>query len=265
MKLYIRYIIIALLTLLLIVLATGAYFLPSIWISAAMVIAFIASIAVCYHFGLSSSLAQLSDKHNSNEQTAPSQLIEQDATHDVPPDCQRLKDEIGRWQDNPPSLTTDQTVTQCLSSLQTYLNDIGSRADVSNLLDRIKEMQDARELIELLQNRVTTPFQESLHEQSDVISKESSRSNLVLLLQSFMALYDAIDSFRSINARPEQSLNIGVIQQEMDVSEAMSRAIVATGDPVETPKWIRVLCDSLREWGITEEDDIVISGYTIRE
>ena len=265
MNQYNKYIIIALLMLLLIVLAVGACFAPSLWISVAIVIAFIASMAVCYQLGFLSLLVRQSDEHNSNEQAMPSQLIEQDASRDVPLDCQRLKDEIGRWRDNPPNLTTDQTVEQCLSSLQAYLNDIGSRADISDLLDRVKEMQDARALIELLQNRVTTPFQESLYEQSDVISKESSRSNLVLLLQSFMALYDAIDSFRSINARPEQSLNIGVIQQEMDVSEAMSRAIVATGDPVETPKWIRVLCDSLREWGITEEDDIVISGYTIRK
>lgn len=265
MNQYNKYIIIALLMLLLIILAVGAFFAPSIWISMAIVIAFIASIAVCYHLGLLSLPAQQSDEHNSNEQAKPSQLIEQDATRNVPTDCQRLKDEIGHWRDNPPSLTTDQPVAQCLSSLQAYLNDIGSRADMSNLLDRVKEMQDARELIDLLQSRVTTPFQESLYEQSDVISKESSRRNLVMLLQSFMELYDAIDAFRSINARPEQSLNMSVIQQEMDVPQAMSRAIVATGDPVETPKWIRVLCDSLMEWGITQEDEIIISGYTIRK
>ena len=266
MKRYSQHIITLLLSMLFIVLAAGTYFNPSIWLSVATLNAFLATMAVFYYFGTSKSREEKCSTQQLTELNDNNLLLKQqlDELENTASAYKALNETLEQWRNNPPDLSSGQVIDARLDALGSYLTDIGSMVDATSLFGELRDLDEAKSLIELLKRQVTVPFQDYLYNQSDVVSNESSHAILAYILQSFMELYDAIDSYKSFNAREEQSLNVKIIKQELDITQAKAMAKKATGDPLETPKWLRVLCDCMRNWGISEDDNIIITGYKMK-
>lgn len=117
----------------------------------------------------------------------------------------------------------------------------------------------AGEIIRELQQKVTTPFYETMDQED--LSVEEVRA---CILKMAMQLYDVISTYQSVNKRNEQRLNISIVKNEKSEEEAFNEAKQISDFETETPRWIRRIASGLKNMGI-EDKKVIISGYRLTE
>lgn len=130
-----------------------------------------------------------------------------------------------------------------------------------NYFERQRIGTESYNLIMKLQDYMNE-VQMDLQRQEPPLNEEQKKSNLASLLNLSMISFDCITSFYSINAREEQKLNKSVLYGNLNRTEAISKAKQMTNISTETPKWIRVLKESVEELDI-KHFDIIFSGYKL--
>ena len=127
--------------------------------------------------------------------------------------------------------------------------------------DRQRTGIEAYRIIKLLQTYMNN-VQMELQRQDTPLDDECKKANLISILDMAMVAFDYITPFHNINAREEQKLNQKILEGLLSRNEALSQAKQITKISTETPKWLRVIKESVEYAGINEPK-IIFSGYKL--
>lgn len=159
------------------------------------------------------------------------------------------------------SVANSESLERFVSAiLETYPSE-ANMANKNEYFQRQNMARDAYDIVRDLQIYMVN-IKRELQDQTPPLTTEQKRSNLIKLLDMSMMSYDLITSFYNINAREEQNLNKKILDGSITRTQALHQALTITNIPTETPRWLRVIKESV-EWTGVGDCEVIFSGYKL--
>ncbi|MCQ2148130.1 MAG: hypothetical protein MJZ16_11540 [Bacteroidales bacterium] len=163
-----------------------------------------------------------------------------------------LKEKIEKSE----SVRSDMSET--IKRLQSFGASNGVLAQITNAV----ASKDEKSLIAFNKN-VVAPYLSYIKSIQMPLSEDDKQMIIDKTISLAMIAVDMADTYEwDLNNREEQKINCGILNAQISIEEALSKAIQITDNPMVTPRWIRAMSTALASI-LSDTSNVIYSGYKL--
>lgn len=147
--------------------------------------------------------------------------------------------------------------------LKSFMSQHSELRVYSNVVDDMEDLIIADKFLRKFQRNYIEPLHSQLDSMEMPLTQEQIDNNLKSLIEVAALCFDFVDSYHPTIENPqEQQIGLSVVREEKSLEEALRESFVANDIATQTPRWIRVLRNSLKGLDF-DMSQIIVSGFKL--